>query len=113
MDREDDKKQDLFIEGDVRYIAISFANFCEKMSIILKQFLFVIECAHQKFSFSQSDQVIVMMLEKGVSVIQSLGVKWSMSGSEIRVTLTRTENPGINLTRQMFRKTVPPTYKYH
>ena len=75
------------------------------MSTISKQFLFVFECAHQKFS--QSDQVIVMMLEKGVSVIQSLGVKWSMSGSEIRVTLTRTENPGINLTRQMFRKTFP------
>ena len=41
-------------------------------------------------------------------VIQSSGVKWPMSPSEIRVTLTRTENPGINLTRQMFRKTVRP-----
>ena len=75
------------------------------MSIILKQFLFVFEYPYQKFS--QSDQVIGMMIEKAVSVIQSPGVKWPMSGSEIRVTLTRTENPGINLTRQMFRKTVP------
>ena len=73
-----------------------------KIIRFFKQFLFVF-----KDMLIESDQVIGMMIEKAVSVIQSPGVKWSMSGSEIRVTLTRRENPGINLTRQMFRKTVP------